>query len=225
MQWELNDDILVSLNESSGVVEITSTKLSKMHDYNNRTDRVPWFDYRDNIVSIVVDDNIERIGDFTFMYCKNLSSVLFGDSVKEIGKHAFDHCVSLRTVSFSDNIERIEDNAFDFCDLYEINLPNKTPIDDNHNGLNYIGKEAFRFNSGSGSKSNNTTDELFYKYREINIPRSLNYIGTGAFSGMLYTFRLVVLNSPEGSQLPVPQCILDYVSEHDIRYVLEEEKG
>ena len=49
---------------------------------------------RENIVSVVLTDGLERIGNNAFYDCYSVSSVNIPDSVKSIGDMAFYSCTS-----------------------------------------------------------------------------------------------------------------------------------
>lgn len=93
------------------------------------------FAYDSGIQKVIVNDGIEKIGDFAFYSLFNLIEVFVADSVTEIGMHGFDGCVDLEQIQLSDSLQSIEREAFLDCrNLKEIMLP-KT--------INTIGDNVF----------------------------------------------------------------------------------
>ena len=95
----------------------------------------PWADYRDDILQIVIEDNIESAGDFAFVDCPNCTSVTISQSVARIGTGAFRGCASLPQIDLPQGIKRIEDWAFNECDsLTSVVIPD---------GVVYLGSYCF----------------------------------------------------------------------------------
>ena len=75
------------------------------------------------LVSVIIPNTVERIGNNAFSGCTSLESVVIPDSVISIGQSAFSNCTSLKTVHMGDNVKTIEAGAFGFCSaLEEINI-------------------------------------------------------------------------------------------------------
>lgn len=53
------------------------------------------FRNKKNITSVVIGNNVQKIGDYAFEYCRGLVSVTLGSKVSSIGTSAFDHCNKL----------------------------------------------------------------------------------------------------------------------------------
>ena len=60
-----------------------------------------WRPYKDQIKTLVISTGITGVGDNTFSNCANLTSVLIPDEVKRIGSKAFYQCTSLISMSKS----------------------------------------------------------------------------------------------------------------------------
>lgn len=71
-------------------------------------------------------NGVSSIGNEMFQSGSNLISVVIGDSVENIGQSAFASCSSLINVSIEgENLALIADNAFYYCyNLKDINIPN-----------------------------------------------------------------------------------------------------
>ncbi len=83
-----------------------------------------WSEYKDQIISIEIQDGITSIGRWAFCAEYNLTSVTIPESVTAIGNNAFNTCSSLESVRLPDNMTSIGNEAFYMCDsLKAINLP------------------------------------------------------------------------------------------------------
>ena len=142
----------------------------------------PWFDKKDLIQKVVIEQGVTSIGDLAFNlcgnlteitipygvtkigfrafnFCENLTKVILPDSVTEIGSYAFNCCNKLETITFSARLLNIKDNAFWGCsNLKSVNLPDS---------LKNIDEAAF---SGCTSLT------------EVKIPPSVTNIGERIFS-------------------------------------------
>lgn len=111
---------------------------------------------------LVLPDNITEISDFAFAYAISLTDVNFPSSLRYIGKSAFTDCILLTAdkLQFGEHLEKLDRQVFYQCTglTGAIRLPES---------LKWIDQAAF--------------------YRcpimDINIPKSLEYLGCNAFHG------------------------------------------
>lgn len=109
--WSLED----------GVLAITGS--GAMTDYSS-SNTAPWYDYRNEITSVVIDDGITSVGSSAFYNCKLLTSVQIGSGVVSINEAAFYQCTLLSEVILSEGLTTIGTAAFCQCSsLAEISLP------------------------------------------------------------------------------------------------------
>lgn len=99
------------------------------------------------------------IGDYAFAYSPGIEKISIPDSTITIGKGAFLECSYTKFLSFGKNLEHIGDNAFRGC----TGISNALILPE---GLTHIGECAF----------NSTSITMAY------IPKSVDYIGYGAFT-------------------------------------------
>ena len=83
------------------------------------------------IVSVVLPNNLSRIGRKAFEGCVNLRRAVIPDSVTEIGEYAFHSCLSLESVTIPENVDYIDRSAFSGCEnLCAVHLMGYTRIAD-----------------------------------------------------------------------------------------------
>ena len=129
-----------------------------MVDYPTSINR-PWYQYREEIQSVVIENGITSIGDSAFCECGSLTSVTIPNSVTSIGDVAFYECGSLTSVTIPDSVTSIGETAFWRCTaLASVTIPNRVAS---------IGGRAF-MECGS--------------LTSITIPDSVTSIGFAAFS-------------------------------------------
>ena len=91
-------------------------KISGMGEMNNYLDyHAEWYDYREQIVSIIIEDGVTSIGDYAFYDCDNLVSAEIPGSVLTIGQCAFLFCDNLASVTLSHGITVIKESTFGEC--------------------------------------------------------------------------------------------------------------
>ena len=199
---ECGMNVTYSFNSSTGVLTISGA--GAMADYTSNR-YVPWYSYRGNVTSAVVENGVTRIGNYAFNNCANMTSVTIPASVTSIGRIAFRDCDSLTTVAIPNSVTSIGDCAFESCSgLTSINIPNRlTSISDytfrQCTGLTgitipstvtSIGEYAFGFCSGLTSviipdRVTSIGDSAFSACRgltSVTIPNSVTVIGKYAFN-------------------------------------------
>jgi len=109
--WDYSDEGVLTI---FGVGEMAS------YEYNN----APWYDLRESVTAIVVEDGITSISKHAFDYCYNAQTVTVGDDVVSIDAYAFQNCYNLKIVTLGSNVQSIGEYAFfDDDSLVEIILP------------------------------------------------------------------------------------------------------
>ncbi len=150
------DNLTWKFNESTGTLTISGT--GEMKDWNGYF-YTPWYNYRQSIKSIVIEDGVTTIGNNAFMDFASLKSLTIPDGIVRIGKQAFSFCYELEDFVIPDSVSIIGDSAFNDCrSLTTVVFPD---------GVTVIGEKAFRSCSGITS---------------VTIPESVESIGDGAFS-------------------------------------------
>ncbi|MCD8089181.1 MAG: leucine-rich repeat domain-containing protein [Clostridiales bacterium] len=104
-------DITWNIDEN-GVLTISGTGM--MADYADESD-VEWYDRREEVTAIVIEDGITKIGARAFEYMTNATSLSIPDSVTKTGEYAFQGCESLTSISISANLTSLGSYAFLGC--------------------------------------------------------------------------------------------------------------
>ena len=164
---------------------LTITGTGAIRDYNTLSSVAPWYDYCEQIESIVIESGVTGIGSYAFYYFKGLTSITIPDTVTYIGEGAFYECTALESVTIPDSITSIGKEAFQYSGLTSVTVPGSvTNIADStfygcknlasveiKYGVEYIGDYAF---NGCGNLS------------DITLPDSVTGIGSGVFDGTAY---------------------------------------
>ena len=151
------------------LLTLTVSGSGEMEDYYGNT---PWDSYRRQIHRVVIEDDVESIGNFAFYCCENLRNVTIPSSVKTIGDHAFDGCYCLSEVNIPHGVTSIGDSAFNLCkELTSVNIPDS---------VSSIGNNTF---SQCGSLSS------------VVIPDSVTSLGDGVFSSCTNLSSVVIGSS------------------------------
>lgn len=85
-----------------------------MDCYTGYIIRSPWFNYREQIRTLIIQEGITNIGDRTFNGCNNITSVVIPDGVSYIGDSAFGGS-GLVNITIPDSIIWIGEGAFWDC--------------------------------------------------------------------------------------------------------------
>lgn len=165
-------------NLSNGVLTISGT--GAMYDYDSNS---PWYNQRESITSIIINNGVTSIGDVSFASCTYLTSVNIPNSVTSIGNCAFSSCQSLTSVVIPNSVQSIGWGAFNAC--YSLTFINIS------NNITSIEHRTFSYCSSLTSVSipnsvTNIEENAFFNcsgLTSINIPTSVSSIGATAFCG------------------------------------------
>ena len=80
--------------------------------------------YNTSLISLVLPNNVKKIGDGALSYCYELTSVTFGSGLTDIFRYAFQFCPKLPAAKFSYGLNTVGFGAFMNCSsLVTISLP------------------------------------------------------------------------------------------------------
>ncbi len=75
--------------------------------------------------SIVIPGTVKEIGAYAFSGNPTLENIIIEEGVETIDVYAFQDCIALRTIKIADTVSKIGDSCFQGCSsLVEINFPN-----------------------------------------------------------------------------------------------------
>ena len=122
LEWCLKDGTLTISGEG------------EMPDYIQ--DGSPWFEYRDNIVTVVMEIGVTTIGDHAFRACKYLTSVIIPNGVTTIGRWAFNN-TNIASITIPSSVITIDNQgAFVNCiSLTSIDVESENSAYASENGV------------------------------------------------------------------------------------------
>lgn len=106
LTWDLND----------GVLTISGTGVMNNYITYNKA---PWCNYNTSINSVIINNGVTNIGEYSFYECTALTSIIIPNSVTSIGGHAFHGCTNLSNINLPNSVSMVGSFAFRECD----NLP------------------------------------------------------------------------------------------------------
>ena len=89
----------------------------EMYGYDWISDLAPWYNYREQICAVIIDEGVTGIGKDAFYNCVSLEAVSIPNSVSDIGDYAFSRCGALRSIVIPASVESVGWGAFDYCTL------------------------------------------------------------------------------------------------------------
>ncbi|MCD7884658.1 MAG: leucine-rich repeat protein [Lachnospiraceae bacterium] len=110
--------------DSNGTLTISGSGAMSDYNYNKSAERAPWYSYRYQILSIVVESGVTSIGTDTFIMCEKVTSVSLPTTLKSIGEGAFTGCYALAEIAIPEGVTEIQDGVFSHCTaLVSVSLP------------------------------------------------------------------------------------------------------
>jgi len=145
---------------------------------------IPWKEYRNEIVRVILPDGITRIGDCAFSDCVNLREIELPEGIESIGERVFCGCRSLPSITVPDGVVTFGREVFMNCSqLQSVCLPDSiTDLGDMH-----VFAQCYQLKSvtlPSGIKT--IPIGAFYlcnQLRSIEIPDGVTTIESTAFEG------------------------------------------
>lgn len=147
------------------------------HPYESN---MPWWDLREEILSVYILEGITTLGEASFVFCENMTGISLPDSLTAIGERALFRCDLLADMAIPGGVTEIGAFAFDGVMITEVVVPPGVTVIERGvfyecygltdvylpNGVTEIGQRAF-FGCDS--------------LRNITIPDSIRSIGESAF--------------------------------------------
>lgn len=166
VKGSFNDNITWTLDDN-GTLTMSGTGSIPNCVYNSFN---PFANYKSQIVAVVIENGITRIGEYVFCECVNLTSVTIPNSVDQIGVSAFSRCNKLASVTIPKSVTSIGKDVFFKCpSLASIAVESGNPKYDSRDNCNAIIETA--------------TNTLISGCKNTIIPLSVTSIGKNAFYG------------------------------------------
>ena len=99
------------------VTEDNTLTVSGTGEMDNFEDsfETPWYDYLEQITSLVIADGVASIGAHAFSYSINVTSFEIPESVTSIGEEAFFGCYGLVSITIPASVTSLSNNVFACC--------------------------------------------------------------------------------------------------------------
>lgn len=166
LTWVLTKDGTFTISGTGGMQYYPSHYDSEISDYITIT---PWYDYREQITTLLVEPGVTNLQNDAFSGCQNLTTVRLPESLDYIGSGVFENCLGLTNMVIPDAVYYIGGQAFSGCaNLASVTLPDS---------LTSLSDQLF---------------ENCANLKSINIPASVTGIDYGAFIGCTALTSIVI---------------------------------
>jgi hypothetical protein len=104
--------------------KLTISGKGAISDYDNGSNKAPWFSYAGDIQKIEIESGITSIGYFAFYKCSSITSLSIPATVGYIGSSAFEDCTSLTSLALNEGLLNVGGSAFEGCTgLQALSIP------------------------------------------------------------------------------------------------------
>ena len=166
LTWVLTKDGTFTVSGTGGMQYYPSHYDSEISDYITIT---PWYDYREQITTLLVEPGVTNLQNDAFSGCQNLMTVRLPESLDYIGSGVFENCLGLTNMVIPDAVYYIGGQTFSGCaNLASVTLPDS---------LTSLPDQLF---------------ENCASLKSINIPASVTGIDYGAFIGCTALTSIVI---------------------------------
>ena len=107
--------------DAEGTLTISGT--GEIYNNSYYQNQAPWFDYREQIVKIVVEEGITAIGACNFYSCTFLKEVSLPSTLLEIRSGAFRRCTQLSSILLPENLSMLDGSFWECFSLQTIEIP------------------------------------------------------------------------------------------------------
>lgn len=184
-----------NLNESTGVLTISGT--GAMTNYSSASPS-PWYDYRADITSVVIEDGITHIGEKAFYYHTAIPSITIPNSVTSIGEYAFASCSSATSIVVGSNVIEIQDSTFFACkSVKSINfLGNQPTLGENSFklGISTTSSASAIVQSNGWANATVFNSDVIGNYTTLKYKRIVEWLGVDLSTNPVKTNQVFILS-------------------------------
>lgn len=98
---------------------LTVSGKGRMPDYSGSA-LAPWYDYKEQIQAVVIEEGVLSIGAYAFFDCENLAEIQLPGSLKQLGKDCFAGCDSLKLLDMNGVPEKAAEKVTDLQGLVKL---------------------------------------------------------------------------------------------------------
>ena len=182
------------------------------------------YDLPYEIKTLIVGDNITRIGTCAFSRYSSLENVKLGKNVSSIGSYAFFECDALKNIQSGNHLKSIEEGAFSECKKLKTFTIGES--------VNYISEGAFskctrlsRFNVHKNNKFFSTRDNMLLNKNQSKIVSAcFGSNKTCNISGSVKQIDQTILRDPSVKRFSVSKNNTKYASKNGLLYSKDGKK-
>lgn len=192
LTWELRE---------SGTLVFNGSGAMKNYIYKSE---MPWYQYMDQIKSVVLNDGITRIGSYAFYGMTSMESITIAETVTSIGDYAFKNAIALDGVVLPAGLTSLGESAFYGCtSLTAIEIPVSLYTVKPYTFKHCTSLASVIFHEGNLMK---LSDGAFYgtALKEVSFPACLDIIDVYCFKNCT---ELAEINIPEGDLTQVREAV------------------
>lgn len=91
----------------------TLTLSGEGNTYNYHSKKLPpWYEMRENISKVKIEEGITKLGNQLFIECANLNDVILSEGLVEIGNNAFIKCKKIKYIYITHSVQKIGERNF-----------------------------------------------------------------------------------------------------------------
>ncbi len=170
-----------------GTLTISGSGKMKSFEYDFINDKpsidTPWFEQKDNIKKVIVEDGVTTLSEYAFYGCSNLEDVELPESIVNIYSEAFAYCTSLKSIIIPNGVSNISLKTFMSCtSLEQVVISSNVKTIENYAFMNCDSLREIVIPDGVHTIYN----QVFLNCDMLNkttIPASVTKIGSHIFKG------------------------------------------
>ncbi len=186
--WSLDSDGTLTISGSGAMWDYSTANIGSKK-------RAPWYEHKDNITTVIIEEGVTTIGTYAFWSCAQLTEITISATVTTIGDRAFMLCERLIQITIPQSVTSIGEGVFAGCSIItSVTLPNSISTIQEDTFMNCKSLTSLTIPEGvttigPGAFCNCTS------LNSITIPEGVTTIGDMAFSGCTSLETIVIPSS------------------------------